>query len=107
PCSWAILVTISLSSTSLKARVIWEAPAGTKEHILQGNVTDAAFLRRLASKAGNTLRIEGKKVIIGPPPKGNDVPITPAGGLRKIKVKVKANTQVGEVTVHAWDPKTK
>src|SRR5207244_868483 len=84
-----------------------EAPAGTKEHILQGNVTDAAFLRRLASKAGNTLRIEGKKVIIGPPPKGEDVQVNPGDGLKKIKVKVKANTQVGEVTVHAWDPKTK
>jgi phage protein D len=84
-----------------------QAPAGTKEHILQGNVTDAAFLRRLAGKSGNTLRIEGKKLIIGPPPKGRDVQVGPGDGLKKIKVKIKANTQVGEVTVHAWDPKTK
>jgi phage protein D len=83
------------------------APAGTKEHILQGNITDAAFLRRLAAKAGNTLRIEGKKVIIGPPPKGANVQINPGDGLKKIKIKFKANTQVSEVSVHGWDPKTK
>ena len=84
-----------------------QAPSGTKEHILQGNVTDAVFLRRLAAKSGNTLRIEGKKLIIGPPPKGQNIDIVPGDGLRKIKVKIKANTQVGEVTVHGWDPKTK
>jgi phage protein D len=84
-----------------------QAPAGTKEHILQGNITDAAFLRRLAAKAGNTLRIEGKKLIIGPPAKGADVQVNPGDGLRKIKVQVKANTQVGEVSVHGWDAKAK
>jgi phage protein D len=84
-----------------------QAPSGTKEHILQGNVTDAAFLRRLAAKSGNTLRMEGKKLIIGPPPKGADVQVSPADGLTKIKVKIKANAQVGEVSVHGWDPKTK
>ena len=46
------------------------APTGTKEHILQSNVTDAAFLRRLAQKHGNHLRISGKNLILGPPPKG-------------------------------------
>src|SRR5205085_3254176 len=70
-----------------------EAPAGTKEHILQGNVTDAAFLRRLAAKAGNTLRIDGKKIIIGPPPKGDQVDVSPSDGLKKIKVRIKAHTQ--------------
>jgi hypothetical protein len=84
-----------------------QAPSGTKEHIVQGNVTDAAFLRHLAAKSGNTLRIEGKKLIIGPPHKGETIDILPGDGLRKIKVKIKANTQVGEVTVHGWDPKTK
>ena len=84
-----------------------EAPTGTKEHILQGNVTDASFLRRLASKHGNVLRMEGKKLILGPPPKGADVSVAPGDGLTKIKVQIKANTQVGEVSVHGWDPKTK
>src|SRR3954471_1162884 len=84
-----------------------EAPAGTKEHALQGNVTDAAFLRRLAQKSGNSLRIEGKKLIIGPPPKLDGIALRPGDGLRKLKVEIKSLQQVGEVTVHGWDPKTR
>jgi hypothetical protein len=38
-----------------------EGPKGTKTHLLQGNPTDAMFLKRLAQKDGNTLRMEGKK----------------------------------------------
>ena len=84
-----------------------QAPSGTKEHILQANVTDAAFLRRIAAKSGHTRRIEGKKLIIGPPPRGANVQVSPGDGLTKIKVRIKANTQVSEVTVHGWDSKTK
>lgn len=84
-----------------------EAPSGTKEHILQSNVTDAAFLRRVAARSGNTLRIEGKKLIIGPPRTGREVQILPGDGLTKIKVRINANSQVSEVSVHGWDPKTK
>ena len=65
-----------------------EAPTGTKTQVLQSNVTDAAFLKGLAQKDGNTLRIEGKKLIIGPPPKGGDVAISPGDGLTKLKVKI-------------------
>jgi phage protein D len=84
-----------------------QAPSGTKEHILQCNVSDAAFLRRLAAKQGNTLRIEGKKLIIGPPPKGISIPVGPGDGLRKIKVRIKSVSQVSEVSAHGWDPKQK
>ena len=84
-----------------------DAPSGTKEHILQGNVTDAAFLRRLAQKHGNHLRIEGKKLIIGPPPSGASITVGPGDGLRKVKVRVQSNTQVEEISVHGYDPKTK
>lgn len=83
------------------------APAGTKEHVLQGNITDAAFLRRIAQKHGNHLRIEGKKLIIGPPPTGAEVQVAPGDGLKKIKVKIKSVQQVKEISVHGWDPKTK
>src|SRR5205823_2655676 len=41
-----------------------DAPSGSKEHVLQGNVSDAVFLRRVAQKHGNHLRIDGKKLII-------------------------------------------
>jgi len=84
-----------------------EAPTGSKEHILQSNVTDVAFLRKLAAKSGHNLRLEGKKLIIGPPPKGKDVELSGDHGLKKIKVRIKSNTQVAEVTVHGWDSKTK
>jgi phage protein D len=84
-----------------------DGPKGSKEHILQPNVTDAVFLRRLAQKHGNFLRLEGKKLIIGPPPKGADVSISPGDGLTKLKVRIKSQQQVGEISVHGWDPKTK
>ena len=83
------------------------APAGSKQHVLQGNVTDAIFLRRLAQKHGNHLRIEGKKLIIGPPPKGAQLTIGPGDGTRKVKVRIQTNNQVSEIAVHGYDPKTK
>jgi phage protein D len=84
-----------------------EGPSGTKEHVLQSNISDAVLLRRLAQKHGNHLSIDGKKLIIGPPPKGPQISITPDEALRKIKVKIKAGGQISEVTVHGYDPKTK
>ena len=84
-----------------------EGPSGTKEHILQSNVSDATFLRRLAQKHGNHLRVDGKKIIIGPPPAEGEITVGPADGLRKLKVKFKAGPQVSEVVVHGYDPATK
>ena len=84
-----------------------EGPSGTKTHLLQSNVTDAVLLRRLAQKEGNQLRIEGKKLVIGPPPQGAQVKVGPGDGLRKIKVKIKSVQQVSEISVHGWDPKTR
>ena len=84
-----------------------EGPAGSKQHVLQGNVTDAVFLRRLAQKHGNHLRIEGKKLIVGPPPKGKELTIGPGDGTRKVKVKIQTKDQVEEISVHGYDPKTK
>jgi hypothetical protein len=84
-----------------------EAPSGSKEHILQSNVSDAVFLRRLAQKRGNHVRIEGKKLIVAPPPRGRNVMVRPGSAVKKIKVKIKAGHQLSEVAVHGWDPKTK
>ena len=83
------------------------APSGSKQHVLQANVSDASFLRKLAQKHSHTLRIVGKKLIVGPPPKGGDVAIAPGDGLVKLRVRMSALSQVGEVTVHGWDAKTK
>jgi phage protein D len=84
-----------------------QAPSGTKEHVLQGNVSDAAFLRRMAAKHGNTLRMEGKKLIIGPPRKGPSIPVGPGDGLTKLKVRINSLSQVSGVSVHGWDAKQK
>jgi phage protein D len=84
-----------------------DAPSGTKEHLLQSNVPDSVLLRRLAATSGNHLRIEGKKLVIGPPPKGAAITIGPSDGLKKMKVRFKAGGQITEVSVHGWDPATK
>ena len=84
-----------------------DAPSGSKEHVLQANVSDSTLLRRLAATSGNHLRIEGKKLVIGPPPKGAAITIGPGDGLKKMKVRFKAGAQISEVSVHGWDPDAK
>jgi hypothetical protein len=84
-----------------------EGPSGTKEYALQQNTSDATFLRRLAQKQGHHLRLEGKKLVVGEPPKGDEVTLGPTDGLRRVKVKFKAGAQVQSVAVHGYDPKTK
>lgn len=81
-----------------------EAPAGSKTHELQGNVTDAVLLRRLAQKQGSHVRIEGKKLIVGPPPKGPQIELGPGSGISRARVKFNTLAQVSEITVHGWDP---
>lgn len=81
-----------------------EAPAGSKAHEMQGNVTDAVLLRRLAQKHGNHVRIEGKKLIVGPPPAGEELAVGPGSGISRARVKVNTLAQVDEISVHGWDP---
>lgn len=84
-----------------------DAPTSSKQHVLQGNITDATFLRRLTQKHGNHLRIEGKKLIVGPPHRGADLTLGPSDGLRKVKVRIQSADQVEEISVHGYDPSTK
>ncbi len=84
-----------------------EAPSGTSTHLLQGNVTDAALLRRIAQKHGGGLRIEGKKVVIGPPAAKTPLTLAPGDGVRKVTMRVKTLSQVSSVSVHGWDPAQK
>jgi len=84
-----------------------EAPSTSRQHMMQANVSDAVFLRRLAQQHGQSLRIDGKKMVVGEPPKGAQVELSPGSGLRKFTLKVNVNSQVNEVTVHGWDPKAK
>jgi phage protein D len=84
-----------------------DAPSGTAEHVLQANVTDAVFLRRLAQKQGNQLRLSGKQLIIGPPASGAQIKVGPGSGVSRMRVKINAKSQVSEISVHAWDPAQK
>jgi phage protein D len=84
-----------------------QAPAGTSEHILQSNTTDAVFLRRMAQKQGFHLRIEDRNLVVGPPPRGRRMTIGPGAGVRKMTVHVDSRSQVSEVSVHGWDPNAK
>lgn len=84
-----------------------EGPSGTKEYALQQNTSDATFLRRLAQRQGHHLRLEGKKLVVGTPPSGEELTLGPTDGLRKLKVKIKAGPQVQSVAVHGFDPNTK
>ncbi len=84
-----------------------DAPSGTKQHIMQGNVTDAVMLRRLGSRLGMRVRVEGKKLIMGPPPSTQSIALAMSDGIRKIKVRVKSGGQISEIAVHGWDPANK
>src|SRR5205823_2754242 len=84
-----------------------DAPSGTKQHILQNNVTDAEFLRKYAMRMGLQIRLDDKKLVLGPPPKTNPIPISMNDGVKKLKVKRKSVQQVSEMSVHGWDQKTK
>src|SRR5205085_1683211 len=64
-----------------------DAPSGTAEHVMQANVSDAVFLRRLAQKNGNNLRISGKQLVIGPPASGTQIQVGPASGVSRMRVK--------------------
>jgi len=83
------------------------APSGTKGHILQNNLTDAEFLKRLAARMGLKLTLTDKKLSLSAPPAGSAIQLTFADGVKKLKVKRKAQGQVSSVTVHGWDEKTK
>jgi phage protein D len=84
-----------------------DAPSGTKGHILQNNLTDAEFLKRLASRMGLRLSLTDKKLSLTAPPAPPAIQLTLADGVKKLKVKRKAQGQVSSVTVHGWDEKNK
>lgn|GEM_PF-1006498 len=84
-----------------------DAPRGSKQHFLQNNLSDAALLRQLASSLGLRVRLEDKKIVMGPPPVSDPMPLSLGDGIKKLKVKRKAGQQVGEVAVHGWDEKQK
>jgi phage protein D/translation initiation factor IF-1 len=94
------IVTLIAQEHGLSA----DAPSGSQDHVLQANVSDALFLRRIAHNSGNHVRIDGKKLVVGPPPKGKPLTVGTGDGVKKIRVRFQAHGQVDEVAVHGWDP---
>jgi phage protein D len=84
-----------------------DAPQGTREHTLQNNVSDAAFLRRIAQRAGNHVRVVGTKLVVGPPPSPGKITIRPGAGLKGLRVKLRTEKNIGDVSVHGWDAQNK
>ena len=84
-----------------------EAPKGTREHALQNNVSDATFLRRIAQREGNHVRVDGTKLVVGPPPGATTISVKPGVGLKALRVKLRTEKNIGEVSVHGWDPVNK
>jgi len=84
-----------------------DAPSGTKQFVLQNNVTDAEFLKRFAMRMGLRLFLDGKKLTMGPLPNTDPIPLALGDGVKKLKVKRSAKGQVSEISVHGWDEKAK
>jgi phage protein D len=64
-------------------------------------------LKRLAQKAGQHLRIDGKKIVISAPAAAEPIELAPGDQILKMKVKLSTQSQVESVSVHGWDPKAK
>jgi phage protein D len=84
-----------------------DAPKGTREHALQSNVSDLTFLRHVAQQHGHHVRVVGTKLVIGPPPSAGKITIRPGAGLKALRVKLRTEKNIGEVSVHGWDAQNK
>lgn len=84
-----------------------DAPSGSKGHFLQANVTDFQVLRKIASRTGTRISLEGKKLVLGPPPSFGELELLPDSGLKRLKVKLRTTEQVPKVIVRGWDPRQK
>jgi phage protein D len=84
-----------------------DAPKGTKEYHIQGNLSDATFLRRIAQKHGQDLRLDGKRIVISEPKETQPIELGPGDQILAMKVRTSSQSQVESVSVHGWDPKAK
>lgn len=84
-----------------------DAPSGSKGHLLQPNISDFQVLRKIASRTGTRITIDGKKLTLGPPPSLGELELLPDSGLKRLKVKLRTTEQVPKVIVRGWDPRQK
>jgi uncharacterized protein involved in type VI secretion and phage assembly len=81
----------------------------TQDYVFQNNQTNWEFLRDRASRHGFELFVENRTLHFRKPKNGRDQgeELELWNGLLSLRVKVSSSHQVGEVTVKAWDPKSK
>ena len=99
----AQVVSLIAQSHGLSA----SAPSGSKEHVLQNNVSDAALLRQLASRLGLQVRLEDRELSLGPSPRTAPLPLSLGDGVKKLRVTRKSGQLREEVAVHGWDERQK
>lgn len=84
-----------------------DAPSGSKGHLLQANVSDFQVLKKIASRTGTRISVDGKKLTLGPPPSLGELELLPDSGLKRLKVKLRTTEQVPKVITRGWDPRQK
>jgi phage protein D/phage baseplate assembly protein gpV len=78
------------------------------EHLYQDNQTDWEFLRGRANDLGCELYVRDSKLVMRLPASEGTTPTHKMEQtLQRIRLRVSAPTQVSQVTVKGWDPKTK
>lgn len=81
-----------------------EAPHTSRDHVLQANETDFAFLRRLAARIGHQLFMSDKKIVVAPPPRLAELSFAPGEGVKRLDVRMRSDGPPDGVAVRGWDP---
>lgn len=84
-----------------------DAPAGSKGHLLQPNLSDFALLRKISSRNGHHLYLKDKKLVVGPPPSLGEMELGPASNVTRLKVRLRTTEQVPKVIARGWNWKDK
>lgn len=85
-----------------------EGPAGgSAAHLLQPNISDYQLLNKIAARTGHRIALDGKKLILAPPPSLGDLDVVPGDGVKRLKVALRSTEQVPKVIVRGWDWKQK
>lgn len=75
------------------------------DYVFQYSETNLSFLQRRARDLGVTMRVQGRKIVLGASADGSDVPeLTWGSTLTAFRPRFTALGQVANVTVQGWDP---
>jgi phage protein D/phage baseplate assembly protein gpV len=85
-----------------------QATTGIFEHVFQDNQTDWEFLRARAQRIGFELFVRDRKLLFRKPEtSGAPAQVEYLTTLMRLRLRLSAPTQVQEVSVKGWNPKTK